>query len=67
MPFGGAAISLAQRGISLGAAISDLIRLGLERRTVASPAPGRFPVFSTRPGARPITNELVKKALEDDA
>ena len=61
-----AAKSLArERGVSLGAVISDLIRTALrppERATYESD----FPVFEVREGAPPITPEMVRSALEDD-
>jgi len=58
--------SLARdRGVSLGTAISDLVREALrppERATYDMD----FPVFEVREGAPPITPEMVKTALEDD-
>jgi hypothetical protein len=54
-----------ERGVSLGAAISDLVRKALrppERSTYDS----GFPVFEVREGAPPITPEMVRRALEED-
>jgi hypothetical protein len=55
-----AARSLARaRSISLGEAISELIRRGLQRETAIEEG---FPVFSVRPGARPLTLEDVQRS-----
>ena len=60
-----AAKSLARaRSISLGSAISELIRKGLREDRVVADEDG-FPVFAVSPGSRPITLEDVKK-LEDE-
>lgn len=59
-----AARSLARaRSISLGQAISELIRRGLRRE----PEEGEegFPVFRIRPGARPLTLEDVRRSEEE--
>jgi hypothetical protein len=59
-----AARSLARaRSISLGAAISDLVRRGLERERPSHDE--AFPLFHVPPGARPITLEDVKQ-IEDE-
>lgn len=59
-----AARSLARaRAISLGAAISELARRGLEwERPIDE---GALPLFRVPPGARPITLEDVKQ-IEDE-
>lgn len=59
-----AARSLAQaQAISLGAAVSELARRGLQRSRPA--AAEDFPVFQVSPNARTITLEDVK-SLEDE-
>lgn len=59
-----AARSLARsRSISLGAAISELARRGLEQQRPVSE--GAFPHFRVPAGARPITLEDVQQ-LEDE-
>lgn len=60
-----AARSLAEaEGKSLGAVVSELARRGLAPRAQAAVDDG-FPVFSTSPGAKPITLEMVHRALEE--
>lgn len=60
-----AARSLARaRSISLGKAISELIRRGLERERPLAEEDG-FPVFRVRPGARPLTLEAVQRAEDE--
>ena len=60
-----AARSLARaKAISLGAAVSELARRGLEQAQVE--APGTLPRFHAPPGARVITLEDVKQ-IEDEA
>jgi hypothetical protein len=57
--------SLARaRGVSLGDAISDLVRKGL-RREAATDTKDGFPMFGVSPDARPITLDDVKR-LEDE-
>ncbi|MBW3623043.1 MAG: antitoxin [Armatimonadetes bacterium] len=59
-----AARSLARdRSISLGRAISELIRRGLRRDTDGEE--DGFPVFQVRPGARPLTLEDVQRSEEE--
>jgi hypothetical protein len=59
-----AARSLARaRSISLGAAISELARRGLEPERPANE--GGLPRFRVPPGAKPITLEAVKQ-FEDE-
>jgi hypothetical protein len=55
----------ADRAISLGKAISELARRGLETRVKISTRQG-FPVFQVPRGARPLTLEDVRSD-EDDA
>jgi hypothetical protein len=60
-----AARSLSEaEGRSLGEVISELARRGLTPRPESSEEEG-FPVFSVPPGAKPITLEMVQKALEE--
>lgn len=54
-----------ERGTSLGAVISSLVREALRPPEHAAYDSG-FPVFEVREGAPPITYEMVKSALEDD-
>jgi hypothetical protein len=55
----------ADRSISLGKAISELARRGLETRVRTATRQG-FPVFQVPRGARPLTLEDVRSD-EDDA
>ena len=52
------------KSVSLGAAISELVRRGLEQARITTDEEG-FPIFAVSPGARPITLEDVKR-LEDE-
>lgn len=64
-----AARSLARsKGVSLGKAMSELARRGLEAtpRVPRNPHDSAFPVFTVPRGARPITLEDVRRA-EDEA
>lgn len=54
-----------ERGTSLGAVISSLVRDALRPPERTAYDRG-FPVFEVREGAPPITTEMVKSALEDD-
>ena len=55
----------AQRKVSIGKVISELMRKGLNAETRIEPGKGGFPVFSEPYNARPITLETVKSALEE--
>jgi hypothetical protein len=60
-----AARSLAEaEGKSLGQVISMLARRGLAPQLQQDLEEG-FPVFSVSPGARPLTLEMVRRALEE--
>lgn len=60
-----AARSLAEaEGKSLGEVISELARRGLAPRPETAAEEG-FPVFSVSPEAKPITLEIVQRALEE--
>lgn len=61
-----AAKSLAEgEQTSIGEVISRLARKALAPDPRIGERNG-FPVFAVSPGAAPITNEMVKAALEDD-
>jgi hypothetical protein len=53
------------RGMSLGAALSDLARRGL-RGSVAKTTHGNFPTFDVTAKTKPMTNEMVERALDDE-
>lgn len=58
--------SLAQaQNRSFGAVLSDLARRGLAPRPDALADDDLFPRFRTRPGAVPITPEMVDAALDE--
>jgi hypothetical protein len=60
-----AARSLAEaEGKSVGEVISTLARRGLAPQPQEA-IEGGFPVFSVTPGAKPITLEMVQRALEE--
>jgi hypothetical protein len=59
-----ARVRAKEQGISLGAAVSELIRRGLEVRRTRSKR--GFPVFPAPPGTPIITNELVARYRDDD-
>jgi hypothetical protein len=60
-----AARSLAEvEGKSLGEVLSDLARRGLAPRPQEA-VDEEFPVFSVSPEAKPITLEMVQKALDE--
>ena len=59
-----ARVRAQEQGVSLGAAVSDLIRRGLEvRRTRTKRG---FPVFEAPPEAPVITSEMVARYRDDD-
>ena len=55
-----------QKGVALGRVISELSRAGLEARTTSTRRAGRIPTFAPRRGARVITMESVRAALDDE-
>ncbi len=60
----------AHRGQSMGEVASALILEGLRARSQRAGALATrhgLPVFSRRPGQAPITAEIVRNALEDEA
>jgi hypothetical protein len=54
----------AARSISLGKAVSVLVRRGLEPRAKTK-AQGGFPVFDVPKNARPLTKEQVRRNEDD--
>ena len=54
---------LERRG--LGAVLSSLARQGLEPRAIRIAEENGFPVFQVGPGVGPITDEMVRAALEE--
>ncbi len=59
----GARVLAAERGVSVGAALSDLARRSLRARRVATER--RIPGFTVDPDSPPITPEMVRAANED--
>ena len=53
-----------ERGESIGAVVSSLVRTALQPRGPAT-RPDGFPVFDVGPDAPPLTPEMVRDALED--
>lgn len=56
----------AQRNVSIGRVLSDLIRKGMNAARPMEMGKGGFPTFKVSPDARPITLETVKQAEEDE-
>lgn len=59
------------RGITLGTAINELVRKGIEAARTGSSsrlkrAPNGLLIYASQGNRRVITNEMVKKALEED-
>jgi hypothetical protein len=67
-----AALYARGRGVTLGKAISELARKGVEARQPEDisaglmRAPNGLMIFAPRGDGRVITNEMVKAALEED-
>ncbi len=59
----GARALAAERGVSVGAALSDLARRSLRARRVATER--SIPGFTVDPDSPPITPEMVRAANED--
>lgn len=59
----GARAVAAERGVSVGAALSELARRSLRARRVATER--SIPGFTVDPGSPPITPEMVHAANED--
>ncbi len=58
------AIARAERR-ALGVVVSDLVRRGLVPEQPRIDDDEGFPVFRVRPGSPPITEEMVRGALEE--
>lgn len=54
----------AAEGVTIGEIVSRLARQGLAPRMIAGERNG-FPIFEVSASDRPITPDLVKKALDD--
>jgi len=52
-----------ERGVSVGTAVSDLARKGLQDRPVDTRR--AVPGFTVEPASQPITPEMVRSASED--
>lgn len=59
-----ARVRAREKGISIGAAVSEIMRRGLEVRRTRSKR--GFPVFEAPPGTPIITNEMVARYRDDD-
>ena len=55
-----------ENGHSLGRALSDLVRRGLEPPARKTNTRNGVPVFPRLPGAKPVTSEMVKELLESE-
>ncbi|MFL6464550.1 MAG: CopG family transcriptional regulator [Bryobacteraceae bacterium] len=53
-----------QRKQSLGRVLSDLVRQGLQPARQAAVRRGAIPTLPRKPGARPVTDQIVKELLE---
>jgi hypothetical protein len=49
---------------SLGRVLSGLIRRGLQPGSKVVARPGAIPILPRRPGAQPVTAQIVKELLE---
>ena len=59
-----ARVRAREKGISIGAAVSEIMRRGLEVPRTRSKR--GFPVFQLPPGAPIITDEIVARYRDDD-
>ena len=59
-----ARVRARERGISIGAAVSEIMRKGLEVRQTRTKR--GFPVFQAPPGTPIITDEMVARYRDDD-
>ncbi len=59
-----ARVRARERGISLGAAVSEMMRQGL--RVPTQNGPSGFPVFTPPPDASVVTDELVARYRDED-
>lgn len=53
-----------ERGVSLGRVLSDLVRRGLQPPKTPAPRKGAIPKLPRKPGAQPVTAQIVKELLE---
>lgn len=59
-----ARVRARERSISLGAAVSEMMRQGL--RVPIQPSRSGFPVFEPPPGAPVVTDDLVARYRDDE-
>jgi hypothetical protein len=59
-----ARVRAREKGISIGAAVSEIMRRGLEMPRTRSKR--GFPVFQLPPGSPTITDEMVARYRDDD-
>lgn len=55
-----------ERSQSLGRVLSELARKGLQPSTQRLDARNGVPLLPRKPGARPVTSQMVKDLLESD-
>lgn len=55
-----------ERDISLGRVLSDLARRGLKPPNEAVRVRNGVPILPRKPGAKPVTSEIVKDLLESE-
>lgn len=60
-----ARVRAREKGISLGAAVSEMMRRGVQVPTGTSPS--GFPIFVPRPDAPIVTDDLIAQYRDDDA
>lgn len=60
-----ARVRAREKGISLGAAVSEMMRRGV--RVPTSTSPSGFPVFVPPPDAPIVTDDLIAQYRDDDA
>jgi len=56
----------AERSQSLGSVLSDLARRGLQPSVSALDVRNGIPLLPRKPGARPVTSQMVKDLLESE-
>jgi hypothetical protein len=56
----------AERSQSLGSVLSDLARKGLQPSVSALDVRNGIPLLPRKPGARPVTSQMVKDLLESE-
>ena len=55
-----------EREQSLGRVVSDLVRRGLQPPGKVRTRRGAIPMLARKPGARPVTAQIVKELLETE-